>query len=102
MTMMGFPKTYPGAGRPAQQKQPVLRFASVEDGRFPALSVTHADSGMPLNTAGGTWDRGDAAGRQRLIDRLTGFLRGRGVPEAREKVLGYIAERERESGRPLL
>lgn len=101
MTPTPFPKTYTGAGR-TSHRQPLLRFACVEGGRFPSLSVTHTDGSIPLGTTGGTWDRGDAVGRQRLIDRMTDFLRGRGVPEAREKVMGFIAERERVSGCPLL
>ncbi len=100
--MISIPKTYTAGGGGAR-RQPVLRFACTEGGRFPSLSVTHTDgSTMPLGTTGGTWDRGDAAGRQRLIDRLTDFLRVRGVPDARAKVMGYIAEREQESGRHLL
>jgi hypothetical protein len=95
------PLRLPGTTRPTH-RQPVLRFACVDSGAFRSLSVTHSDGMNSLNTTGGTWDRGDAAGRQRVLDRLAAFLRGRGVEDARGRVTEYVAEQERESGRPLL
>jgi len=57
---------------------------------------------MSLNTTGGTWDRGDAAGRQRLIDKMADFLRMRGVEGGRSKVMEFLAEQELKAGHPLL
>lgn len=95
------PLRLPGTTRPTH-RQPVLRFSSVDSGAFRSLSVTHSDGMNSLNTTGGTWDCGDTAGRQRVLDRMAAFLRGRGVEDARGRLMEYIADRERESGRPLL
>jgi len=95
------PLRLPGTTRPAS-RGPVLRFVCVDSGNCLALSVTHSDGVMSLSTTGGTWDRGDAAGRQRLIDKMANFLRMRGVEGSRTKVMEFLAEQEVKTGHPLL